>query len=310
MAIDVGVAPAGTGAPQGDRSEGVNGYVLNTITPETDTTCHYFWAFARNYSLGEQRLTHELREGVAGIFREDEADPGSAAARHRRQPGPPVLQPQHRRRRHVGAAADRPHDRRRTQRRVGAARDPAAVGRMTMLQALRRTTEGDRSQTEKAQLRLRELIVNGGLAPGERLAELALVEQLGVSRTPVRAALQKLQEEGLLEPIPGGGCAVRAFSEADIRDAIEVRGTLEGLAARLAAERGVSAALLAETQECLAAIDDILTPARAGATRALPPMPKRTAASMGCSGRWPAARSCSASSSAPLHSRSLHRTAS
>jgi vanillate O-demethylase monooxygenase subunit len=73
ITIDVGVAPAGTGAPQGDRSRGVNGFVLNTITPETDTSCHYFWAFARNYSIHEQRLTHQLREGVAGIFREDEA---------------------------------------------------------------------------------------------------------------------------------------------------------------------------------------------------------------------------------------------
>ncbi len=72
VTIDVGVAVAGTGAAQGNRSQGVNGYVLNTITPETDSTCHYFWAFARNYCLGEQRLTHELREGVARIFREDE----------------------------------------------------------------------------------------------------------------------------------------------------------------------------------------------------------------------------------------------
>lgn len=72
IAIDVGVAPAGTGARAGDRSQGVNGYVLNTITPETESTCHYFWAFARNYQLGDQRLTHELREGVASIFREDE----------------------------------------------------------------------------------------------------------------------------------------------------------------------------------------------------------------------------------------------
>eukprot|EP00873_Tetraselmis_striata_P031213 jgi/Tetstr1/451477/TSEL_038513.t1 len=72
IAIDVGVAPHGTGAPEGDRSEGVNGFVLNTITPETDKTCHYFWAFARNYNLDEQRRTHELREGVASIFREDE----------------------------------------------------------------------------------------------------------------------------------------------------------------------------------------------------------------------------------------------
>jgi len=70
--IDVGVAPAGTGAPEGDRSRGVNGFVLNTITPETETTCHYFWAFVRNYRLFEQRLTTEIREGVSGIFREDE----------------------------------------------------------------------------------------------------------------------------------------------------------------------------------------------------------------------------------------------
>jgi vanillate O-demethylase monooxygenase subunit len=77
VTIDVGVAPAGSGAvPKegraSDRSQGVNGYVLNTMTPETDQTCHYFWAIARNYSLNEQRLTHQMREGVAGIFREDE----------------------------------------------------------------------------------------------------------------------------------------------------------------------------------------------------------------------------------------------
>lgn len=72
IAIDVGVAPAGTGAPDGDRSQGVNGYVLNTITPETNGTCLYFWAFARNYRQHDQRLTTELREGVATIFREDE----------------------------------------------------------------------------------------------------------------------------------------------------------------------------------------------------------------------------------------------
>lgn len=77
VTIDVGVAEAGTGAlpkdgQPGDRSKGVNGFVLNTITPETNGTCHYFWAFARNYCLGEQALTHKLREGVATIFREDE----------------------------------------------------------------------------------------------------------------------------------------------------------------------------------------------------------------------------------------------
>ncbi len=73
IAIDVGVAPAGTGALEGDRSQGVNGFVLNTITPETDGTCHYFWAFARNYRIHEQLLTTQLREGVSTIVREDEA---------------------------------------------------------------------------------------------------------------------------------------------------------------------------------------------------------------------------------------------
>ena len=71
--IDVGVAKAGTGAPDGDRSQGVNGYVMNTITPETDRTSHYFWAFMRNYCLDSQLITTQLRNGVHGVFGEDEA---------------------------------------------------------------------------------------------------------------------------------------------------------------------------------------------------------------------------------------------
>jgi len=114
------------------------------------------------------------------------------------------------------------------------------------------------SQTVKAQLRLRELIVGGDLVPGERVPELALVERLGVSRTPVRTALQRLQDEGLLDALPGGGYAVKAFSEAEIRDAIEVRGTMEGLAARLAAERGITRSMLAQAREVLAGIDALL----------------------------------------------------
>lgn len=72
ICIDVGVARAGSGAPDGDRSQGVNGYVMNTITPETDETCHYFWAFMRNYRLESQTITTELRAGVHGVFGEDE----------------------------------------------------------------------------------------------------------------------------------------------------------------------------------------------------------------------------------------------
>jgi vanillate monooxygenase len=72
IAIDVGVAPTGTGAPEGDRSAGVNGFVLNTMTPETERSCHYFWAFVRNYRLDDQRITTLIREGVTGVFAEDE----------------------------------------------------------------------------------------------------------------------------------------------------------------------------------------------------------------------------------------------
>lgn len=70
--LDVGVALAGTGAPDGDRSQGVNGRVLNTITPETDTTCMYFWSLVRNYRLRDQALTTQLREANAKIFEEDQ----------------------------------------------------------------------------------------------------------------------------------------------------------------------------------------------------------------------------------------------
>jgi vanillate O-demethylase monooxygenase subunit len=72
IVLDVGVAPVGTGAPQGDRSKGVNGHVLNTITPETDGTCMYFWSLMRNYKLRDQSLTTFLREANAGIFVEDQ----------------------------------------------------------------------------------------------------------------------------------------------------------------------------------------------------------------------------------------------
>lgn len=114
------------------------------------------------------------------------------------------------------------------------------------------------SQSVKAQRRLREMILAGELPSGTRIAELAIVEKLGVSRTPIRAALVRLEQEGLLDALPGGGFAVRTFSEGDVSDAIELRGTVEGLAARLAAERGAPAAALSEARACLAQIDEVL----------------------------------------------------
>ena len=114
------------------------------------------------------------------------------------------------------------------------------------------------SQVVKVQLKLREMILAGELAAGSRIAELSIVEKLGASRTPIRAALMRLEQEGLLAALPNGGYAVRTFSEREVSDAIELRGTIEGLAARLAAERGVAAAVLDEARQCLAQIDMLL----------------------------------------------------
>jgi len=81
------------------------------------------------------------------------------------------------------------------------------------------------------------MLLKGEFRPGERIAEIPLAARLGISRTPVRLALEKLSQEGLLIPTSGGGFAVREFTKQDIWDALEMRGVLEGMAARLAAER-------------------------------------------------------------------------
>ena len=93
------------------------------------------------------------------------------------------------------------------------------------------------SQTAKTVLNLRQMLFRGDFRPGEKLSELPLVARLGVSRTPLRLALDRLSHEGLLESSPGRGFVVREFTLVDIWDAIELRGVLEGTGARLAAER-------------------------------------------------------------------------
>jgi len=96
----------------------------------------------------------------------------------------------------------------------------------------------DSTQITRALLMLREQILDGEFTPGQRLSELPLVDRLGVSRTPLRLALATLEHEGLLARLPGGGYTVREFTKAEVADAIELRGVLEGTAARFAAERG------------------------------------------------------------------------
>jgi GntR family transcriptional regulator of vanillate catabolism len=81
------------------------------------------------------------------------------------------------------------------------------------------------------------MLLLGEFRRGERISELPLVARLGMSRTPIRLALERLAHIGFLDVVPTGGFAVRNFTIAEVLDAIEVRAVLEGTAARLAAER-------------------------------------------------------------------------
>jgi len=98
---------------------------------------------------------------------------------------------------------------------------------------------------------LRQWILGGRFRAGERLAEATMAQQLGVSRTPVRLAFRTLEQEGLLQKAGARGFLVREFSDQDVRCAIEVRGALEGLAARRLAHIGMSPAVREQLQACL-----------------------------------------------------------
>lgn len=109
-------------------------------------------------------------------------------------------------------------------------------------------------------MQLRDLVLKGEFAPGQRLAEQQLAERLGASRTPVRAALVTLEQEGLVEANETGKYLVRQYTPQEVMDAIAVRGHLEGMAARLVAEHGVSRQLQGALQSCLEEGDRALAP--------------------------------------------------
>ena len=100
-------------------------------------------------------------------------------------------------------------------------------------------------------VRIREMILHGELAPGQRVREVELAAKLGVSRTPVRESLPTLAQEGMLTQLDTRGFVVRAFTPQEIMDAIDVRGALEGLAARLLAEQGPPRRLVQSLYGCL-----------------------------------------------------------
>ena len=84
---------------------------------------------------------------------------------------------------------------------------------------------------------LRQAILKGELKPGERLMEIALAERLGVSRTPIREAMRKLEQEGLVVMIPRRGAQVANITEKDLNDVLEVRIALENVAIEKACAR-------------------------------------------------------------------------
>ncbi len=84
---------------------------------------------------------------------------------------------------------------------------------------------------------LRQAILKGELEPGERLMEIQLAERLGVSRTPIREAIRKLELEGLVLMIPRKGAEVARISEKSLRDVLEIRRSVEELAIELACQR-------------------------------------------------------------------------
>lgn len=116
-----------------------------------------------------------------------------------------------------------------------------------------------RTRSQSVTDQLRELILQGTFNPGERLYEIPLAERMGVSRTPVREALNTLRIEGLLDYETQRGYGVREFGTHDIVAAYEARAALEGLACRMAAENGLSKEDLAILERCVVDGDSLLS---------------------------------------------------
>lgn len=111
-----------------------------------------------------------------------------------------------------------------------------------------------RKMTDWVTEELREAIIELRLRPGDPLREAALAQQLGVSKTPLREAFARLEQEGLVETTSFKGAVVTGYSERDLNEIYELRALLEGAAARAAAERS--------TSETLGALSDLVVRSR------------------------------------------------
>lgn len=105
---------------------------------------------------------------------------------------------------------------------------------------------------------LRELVLSGAFPPDRKLGEEAVARALGLSRTPSRIAMATLEREGLLVRTPRRGYRVRSFTIDEVAGAIDVRGELEAMGARLVAERGLDPAIAARLEAALSRSEDII----------------------------------------------------
>ncbi|ANY06145.1 GntR family transcriptional regulator [Pseudonocardia sp. HH130630-07] len=129
-----------------------------------------------------------------------------------------------------------------------------------MQSLIRRDDSGYRAQTEEI---LRRWIVEGRFAPGERLNEVDLARELGISRGPLREALQRLAASGLVTLVSHRGAYVRTFSRREIADLFELRIALEEMAAGLAAER-ITDQEAADLLSTMAGISGQMSPSEPG----------------------------------------------
>jgi len=118
--------------------------------------------------------------------------------------------------------------------------------------------DGADTQLERATETLRDLVLRGTFPVEEKLAEVKVAELLGVSRTPARLAMAVLEQDGLLVRLPRRGFRVKSFSLDEVVEAIEVRGEIEAIAARVVAERGLHAEHRAQLEGCIGRADIVL----------------------------------------------------
>src|SRR5438105_5285975 len=137
-------------------------------------------------------------------------------------------------------------------------------------------TDERRALVDKLAATLQARVLSGELPSGTRLRQEALADEFGVSRTPVREALRKLQASGLVELQPHRGALVRRLAPREIRDAYEVRAELEGLAAELAARR-IRHDQLDRLHEAQAEFREALTHTVAARERGVEPSAEETA---------------------------------